>query len=243
MSKIEDGSIDMILCDLPFGKLNSLWDRRLPFDKLWEQYRRITKKNAAIVLFANNLFEIELAASALDLFKYKWVWVKNTSSNFINCKHKPMTRHEDILIFSKGAATNRAKNNMTYNPQGLKIYNKQCKNGKRKNGTISGIRPCNANYENYTREYTNYPFDVLFFDSPTTTKRFHTSQKPVDLLEYLIKTYTNEGELILDNCIGSGSTAVAAINTNRNFIGFETEKNYCEMANNRITEAQAVKVL
>ena len=153
MKRIPDGTIDMILCDLPFGKLNNSWDKRLPFDRLWEQYRRITKNNSAIVLFANNLFEFELGNSALDLFKYKWAWVKNNKSNFINCKYRPMTKHEDILVFSKGTATNRGKFNMTYNPQGLKIFNKQCKNGNRRFGTIAGVRPCNANYENYVRVY------------------------------------------------------------------------------------------
>ena len=152
-----------------------------------------------------------------------------------------MTKHEDILIFSKGTAANCSKNNMTYNPQNLILHNKRYSNGKRKIGTIAGIRPCNKNYENHLREFTNYPTDVLYFDVPATNKKFHTNQKPVDLLEYLIKTYTNEGELVLDNCIGSGSTAVAAINTNRNFIGFETEKEYFNIANRRIAEAQAAK--
>ena len=141
------------------------------------------------------------------------------------------------MVFSKGTAANRGKFNMTYNPQGLKIFGKKCKNNTRKFGTIAGVRPSNANYENYVREFTNYPSDVLFYDSPITTKRLHTNQKPVDLLEYLIKTYTNEGELVLDNCIGSGSTAVACVNTGRNFIGFETEKKYFDMACKRIEDA------
>ena len=241
MKRIPDGMIDMVLCDLPFGKLDNSWDKRLPFDKLWEQYRRITKRNSAIVLFANNLFEFELVNSAIDLFKYKWTWIKNTTSNFINCKNRPMTKHEDILIFSKGTAANCSKNNMTYNPQNLILHNKRYSNGKRKIGTIAGIRPCNKNYENHLREFTNYPTDILYFDTPTVNERFHSTQKPVDLLEYLIRTYTNEGELVLDNCIGNGSTAVAAINTNRNFIGFETEKEYFNIANRRIAEAQAAK--
>ena len=162
MTRIPEGSVDMILCDLPYGSLEVAWDKRLPFEPLWEQYKRITKENAAIVLFGNNKFEFELVNSAFNLFKYKWVWVKNNASNFINCKNRPMTRHEDILIFSKGTAANRASKNMTYNPQGLQVCGKIYKNGKRKFGTIAGVRPCNANYKEYERKYSNYPSNILF---------------------------------------------------------------------------------
>ena len=148
-----------------------------------------------------------------------------------------MTSHEDILIFSKGTAAPRASNNMTYNPQGLIEINERRGNGKKRFGTVAGRRPCNAKYEDYICKYGNYPRDVLEFNAlASSVNRLHTSQKPVDLLEYLIKTYTNEGELVLDATIGSGSTAVAAINTGRHFIGFETDKHFFEVANERIAK-------
>lgn len=207
---------------------------------MWEQYKRITKPNAAIVLFGNNKFSMELAASALDLFKYKWVWVKSRATLFIQCNVRPMVKHEDILVFSKGTAATRASNNMTYNPQDIQKLNSVYKPNRKRFGGVYGARPCHEKFEGL-QKYTNYPLDVLYFDSPNSAGRLNSSQKPTDLLEYLIKTYTNEGELVLDNCIGSGSTAVACVNTGRNFIGFETEKKYCEIAEKRIAEAQAAK--
>lgn len=219
------------------GTTDNYWDKRIPFEPLWAEYKRITKANAAIVLFANNIFTIELAASAKDLFKYKWVWVKSRPTLFIQCKVRPMVKHEDILIFSKGNAANRAKNNMTYNPQGIQEIKTIYKPNRKRFGGVYGKRPCHEKF-NGLQKYTGYPSDVLCFNALNSAKRYHSTQKPVDLLEYLIRTYTNEGELVLDNCIGSGSTAVACVKTGRNFIGFETDAGYCEVARQRVTEAQ-----
>ena len=208
-----------------------------PLENLRKEFLRIIKSNGAIVLFSSGKFTLELGTVFKDYFKYKFVWAKQTVSGFINCKYRPLTAHEDILIVSKGTAAPRASNNMTYNPQGLKLINERRGNGNRNFGTISGKRPCNANYADYICEYGNYPRDVLKFNALNTAKKFHPTQKPIKLLEYLIKTYTNEGELVLDATIGSGSTAVAAINTNRHFIGFETEKKFYDIAKERIAKA------
>ena len=229
MDKIPDGSIDMILCDLPYGTTNNYWDKRIPFEPLWAQYKRITKKNAAIVLFSQMPFGAELIMSNRKMFRYEWIWQKNIGAGFLNANKMPLRVHENILVFYYSLPT--------YNPQYIqgepyqKLYKGQMNGnyGKKK--------------ENFTfNEGKRYPIDTMKFKIPNSGgfgDKTHSTQKPIDLLEYLIKTYTNEGELVLDNCIGSGSTAVAAINTNRNFIGFETEEKYCEIANKRIGEAKA----
>ena len=242
MKRIADGSVDMILTDLPYGVLDpqSGWDCPPPLPALREEFLRIIKSNGAVCLFGSGRFTLELGEVFKDYFKYKFVWVKQTASGFINCKYRPLTAHEDILIFSKGTAAPRASNNMVYNPQGLIEVNQRRGNGKRRFGTVAGRRPCNAKYADYICKYINYPRDTLKFNA-LPSKRLHTSQKPTDLLEYLIKTYTNEGELVLDATIGSGSTAVAAINTNRHFIGFETEKKFYDIANKRISKAYVDK--
>ena len=242
MKKLADGSVDFILTDLPYNVLDpqTEWDVTPPLENLREEFLRIIKSNGAIALFSSGRFTFELGAVFKDYFKYKFVWKKQTVSGFINCKYRPLTAHEDILIFSKGTAAPRASNNMTYNPQGLIRIDKRRGNGNRKFGTTSGKRPCNANYADYVAKYGNYPRDVLEFNAlASSVNRLHTSQKPTDLLEYLIKTYTNEGELVLDATIGSGSTAVACINTNRHFVGFETDEKFFNIANERISKALA----
>ena len=243
MKRIVDGSVDFICTDLPYGVLapQSEWDKTPPLSDLRDEFLRIIKSNGAICLFGSGRFTFEIGAIFKDYFKYKFVWEKQTVSNFINCKYRPLTAHEDILIFSKGTAAPRASNNMVYNPQGLIEINERRGNGNKHFGTISGSRPCNAKYEHYISQYGNYPRDILKFKALSTNGRYHTSQKPVDLIEYLIKTYTNEGELVLDATIGSGTTAVACINTNRHFIGFELEEKFCEIAKERIKKAQAAK--
>ena len=243
MKRIPDGSVDFICTDLPYGMLDpqTEWDRTPPLSDLRDEFLRIIKSNGAICLFGSGKFTFEIGTIFKDYFKYKFVWEKQTVSNFINCKYRPLTVHEDILIFSKGTAAPRASNNMVYNPQGLIEVNERRGNGNRRFGTISGSRPCNAKYEHYICKYANYPRDVLKFNALKTNGRYHTSEKPVDLIEYLIKTYTNENEIVLDATIGSGSTAVAAINTGRHFIGFETEEKFCKIANERIMKAYADK--
>ena len=233
MKHIPDKSIDMILCDLPYNTTASKWDIIIPFDKLWEQYERIIKDNGAIVLFASGQFTHKLISSNESLFRYKWIWVKTRKGNFVNAKNRPMTSFEDVLVFSKGATANGSKNKMVYNPQGLIPVNIVKNNGESKFGTMAGKRK--SHKEVTLQEFTNYPFDVLHFNSVQSP--IHPTQKPVALLEYLIKTYTNEGETVLDNCMGSGSTMVACVNTNRSGIGIELDKQYFDIAKKRIDDA------
>ena len=230
MRDIPDKSVDMILCDPPYGTTASKWDKVIDFKELWTQYERIIKDNGAIVLFGSGQFAFKLIESNVPLYKYKWIWVKSNKSNFVNAKNRPMTAFEEILVFSKGNTANGSKVKMKYYPQGLIKKKKIRRDTDKKFGTVAGKRPSHKAV--IVSEYTNYPFDVLNFDS--VVKKQHTNQKPVELLEYLVKTYTNEGESVLDNCMGSGSTGVACINTNRNFIGFELDENYFNIAKNRI---------
>ena len=234
MKEIPDGSIDMILCDLPYGTTASSWDKIIDFQELWKQYKRIIKDNGAIILFGSGQFTYKLISSNERLYRYKWIWFKSKKGNFVNAKNRPMTSYEEIMVFSKGTTANGSKNKMKYFPQGL-IAKKTVRTDKSgtRFGTMAGKRP--SHKQTIVSEYTNYPFDVLQFDSES--KPMHPTQKPVALLEYLIKTYTNEGETVLDNCMGSGSTGVACINTNRNFIGFELDEKYFEIAKSRIENA------
>jgi len=232
MKNIPDKSIDMILCDLPYGTTACAWDVVIPFDKLWEQYKRIIKDNRAIVLFGAEPFSSKLRMSNLDWYKYDWIWVKNKAVGFVNAKLKPMNKHEVLSVFSNGKTSNGNKNNMLYNPQGLIPYNKPNKSGNKKGKDNTYWRP-STDGKVYIQKYTNYPTTVLKFQKPH--KAVHPTQKPVALCEYLIKTYTNEGETVLDNCMGSGSTGVACVNTKRSFIGIELDKHYFKVADKRIT--------
>ena len=230
MKDIPDKSIDMILCDLPYGTTASSWDKIINADDLWQQYERIIKDNGAIVLFASGQFTYKLISSNEKIYRYKWIWFKTKRGNFVNAKNRPMTSYEEILVFSKGTTANGSKIKMKYYPQGLiPIHKINIDNGTRF-GTMAGKRP--SHKKETIQEYTNYPFDVLQFES--VGKPIHPTQKPVALLEYLIKTYTNENDLVLDNCMGSGSTGVACVNTNRNFIGIELDEKYFNIAKERI---------
>jgi len=231
MCRIPDQRIDMVLCDLPYGIIASAWDSIIPFNKLWEQYERIIKPNGVIALFASGQFTYELMKSNEHLYRYKWVWVKSKKGNFVNAKNRPMTNYEEILIFSFGNTANGSRNKMNYFPQGLIPCGKSFKRSESVFGTIAAKRPSHKN--EVVREFTNYPSDALFFES--VAKPVHTSQKPVPLLEYLIKTYTNEGDVVLDNCFGSGSTLVAAMNTNRHYIGFELDSKSFDIACRRLS--------
>lgn len=229
MKRLSDKSIDMILCDLPYGTTANDWDSAIPFDKLWEQYERLIKDIGAIVLTANQGFSNELLYSKIDLYKYKWIWVKNNATNFINAKNRPMSSFEEVLIFSKGKTANGSNPKMNYFPQGLMRVNKTMKNAN--SSFENNARQWNMP-KTYNQEFTNYPNDVLKFNQEKNG--FHPTQKPVALFEYLIKTYTNKGDIVLDNCMGSGTTAVACLNTERRFIGFETNKSYFERSLDRI---------
>ena len=219
MKNIPDKSIDMILCDLPYGTTRNKWDLVIDLDLLWKQYERIIKDNGVIALFSQTPFDKILGASNLKLLRYEWIWEKAKPTGFLNAKKMPMKKHENILIFYKKLPT--------YNPQGLI-----------KDGKTMVSRTNKGNYgecsKTTIREFTGYPNSILRFSGVASKEQLHTTQKPVDLLEYLIKTYTNEDEIILDNCMGSGSTGIACLNTNRKFIGIELDDKYFEIAKNRI---------
>jgi len=217
MRMLPDKSIDMILCDLPYGTTACKWDSVIPFEPLWEQYERVIKGNGAIVLTASQPFTTALANSNLRLFRYAWVWEKEQGVNFLMAKKQPLKVHEDILVFYKKQPT--------YNPQMTK--GKPYISGKGDSGDVTG-RVKKIQTKN---EGTRYPRSVIRFNREVG---LHPTQKPVALFEYLIRTYTNEGEIVLDNCMGSGTTAVAAVRTNRKFIGFELEREYVEIANKRL---------
>ena len=225
MKDIPDGSVDMILCDLPYGTTANNWDVIIPFEPLWEQYKRIIKNNGVIALHASQPFTSALIMSNLKMYKHEWIWIKNRGSNFANTVREPMKEHESIIIFSNGKWT----------------YNKQMQER-----TKSGLERVKYSFENQIANSSNYrKFDKPNrnqgeFRIPSSCQKFnvevglHPTQKPVELLEYLIKTYTNDGETVLDNCMGSGSTGVACIHTNRNFIGIELDENYFNIAKERI---------
>lgn len=232
MREIPDGSIDMILCDLPYGTTACAWDEIIPFEPLWEQYERVIKDNGAIVLTASQPFTSALVMSNPKLFRYQWYWNKNKVTGFANAKKQPLRNVEDVLVFYKKLPA--------YNPQGVTRVNKTRKNGASVGGetlrkdiegsaTRGRLRTGGAVY---TQEFTNYPRQLLVINSENKT--VHPTQKPVALFEYLIKTYTNKGDTVLDNCIGSGTTAIACMNLDRNFIGIELEKKYVEMARERV---------
>ena len=218
MQSISDGSVDMILCDLPYGITKCKWDLVIPFDALWEQYNRVIKDNGAIVLFAQGVFTHKLAMSNIAHYKYEWIWRKSFATGFLNSKRIPLRAHENILVFYKKSPT--------YNPQFT-----QGKPYKTKNGALSPVYDENFASVETVSDGRRYPIDVLDFK---IEKGLHPTQKPVALLEYLIKTYTNEGDTVMDNCMGSGSCGVACVNTNRNFIGMELDKTYFDIAKERI---------
>ena len=225
MQSIPDGSVDMILCDLPYGTTACKWDTVIPFEPLWAQYRRIAKRNAAIVLTASQPFTTALIASNIKEFRYCWVWKKSRFANQMLAKVQPLKVHEDVVVFYASKAT--------YNPQGLVEVNKTTKQGTR----ISDNNGGGTRKTEYTQTHTNYPRTVLEFASEGKTA--HPTQKPVALMEYLIRTYTQEGETVLDNCMGSGTTGVACANTSRRFIGIEKEVKYFDIACRRIKDAQS----
>lgn len=229
MKDIPDESVNMILCDLPYGKLNCKWDKIIPFEPLWEQYKRIIKDNGAICLFGTEPFSTELRHSNLKMFKYDLIWDKLSTFGFLDCHYRPLKNYEIISVFSKGGCSNGSKIPMIYNPQGVIYRNKKCRKKTNNEVLHSAIGK-----EHYSKG-ENFPRSIIKFK---IEKGYHPSQKPVPLLEYLIRTYANESDIVLDNCMGSGSTGVACVNTNRNFIGIEKEEKYFNIAKTRIKEAK-----
>lgn len=238
MKEIDDKSIDCIICDLPYGTTACSWDVVIPFDKLWEQYERIAKDNGAIVLFGSEPFSSLLRCSNLKLYKYDWIWEKSTSSNFLQSNFQPRKIHENISIFSKGNAsyTVNVENKMNYFP----IMNGFCRYSinEYKNKPKSWVGRMSEKYNVKIMNDTGlkYPESIIKFKP--NKEKIHPTQKPVKLLEYLIKTYSSEGDLILDNCSGSGTTAIACHNTKRNFICIEKDKDYYEKSVERLEIAR-----
>jgi site-specific DNA-methyltransferase (adenine-specific) len=223
MKDIPNNSIDMILCDLPYGTTACKWDTIIPFEPLWEQYKRIIKDNGAIVLTASQPFTSALVMSNIKMFKYEWIWDKKIPSGMAYARFQPMRQHENILIFCKGKTV--------YNPQSIK-RTKPIKGGGMSKGETTNNQNLIALKKTY--EYKN-PTTILVEDK-IRKDSIHPTQKPVALFEYLIKTYTNENEIVLDNCAGSGTTAIACINTNRNYICIEKDLKYFEIMKRRIKD-------
>lgn len=226
MRLIEDNSIDCIITDLPYNVTKNKWDILIPFDELWAEYSRIIKDTGAIILFSQGLFTAKLILSNEKLFRYTLVWDKEMLTGHLNAKRMPMRQHEDICVFYKKLPT----------------YNPQMTIGKPNHGKGNPKKLTNNNYgsfkhvENKELGDKKYPTSIIKVPKVHASKTIHPTQKPIELVEYLIKTYTNETDLVLDSCMGSGTTALAAINTNRDFIGFEKEVEYYELSINRITE-------
>jgi site-specific DNA-methyltransferase (adenine-specific) len=225
MQDIQDKSIDMILCDPPYGTTACKWDTIIPFKPLWAQYNRIIKDNGAIVLTASQPFTSALVMSNIKMFKYEWVWGKSKCGSPLTAKYRPMAKHENVLVFGKGV--------VKYNPEMVEgsPYKRDFTPAKLNNHKF-GIKGAKTDNKG-----TRYPDTVLFFQQKWRRQdQLHPTQKPVALFEYLIKTYTNEGDLVLDNCAGSGTTGVAAKNLNRNFILIEKERRYCKIARDRLKQ-------
>jgi len=229
MTHIPDGSIDAIICDLPYGTTACFWDIVIPFDKLWEQYKRIAKPTAPIVLFGAEPFSSMLRLSNLDWYKYDYTWVKTKASGFQNAKIQPLRKHENIMVFYKEQPV--------FNQLNLVKLAKPIESGRVRANNEKQHRLGVAGKEHETTE-TGWQTSVLEFANPSGAGHLHPTQKPVDLLRYLIRTYSNEGDTILDNCMGSGTTAVACIKEKRHFIGFELNELYWKKACQRIDAEQ-----
>lgn len=241
MKRIPSGSVDMVLCDLPYGTTQLKWDICLPFDKLWGHWLRVCKTNAAIVLFSSQPFTTDLINSNRKLFRYEIIWDKVTKTNFYDAHRRPMKSHENILVFYQKQPT--------YNPIKHSIGHIDRKPRKNSDFAVTSgnfvgkVNTRKAEEYLYKDDGTRFPGTIiqisnwngaLFGDTRRCKK--HPTAKPVELFEYLIKTYTNKGDTVLDNCMGSGTTAVAAVNTGRNFIGFETDADYFRIANERVEQ-------
>lgn len=226
MKQIPDKSIDMILCDLPYGTTKCKWDSVIPFETLWREYNRIIKDNGAIVLFSSQPFTAQLVCSNIKNYRYEWIWRKTQAKNHLNAKKQPLRAHENIEVFYKKPPV--------YNPQMTHGHKRKVctRNYTRENTGAScyGREVRNDHYDSTDR----YPVDVQTFSNGDQTKRYHVTQKPVDLLAYLIRTYTNEGDTVLDNCMGGGSTGIACLQTGRKFVGIEIDPDTFKIAKDRI---------
>jgi site-specific DNA-methyltransferase (adenine-specific) len=243
MKNIPDDSVHLILCDLPYGTTKCKWDTIIDLPDLWKEYKRIlVKPTGVIVLFGQQPFTTKLISSNYEWFKYNFIWKKNKTTQFLLANYRPMKCTEDICVFSPGgaAAASRHKGNMTYNPQNLKPVSIKKKNSEKRIGKMLNqshhLGPNNKLISNqeYEQKFTNYPNELLEFDIEYDT--IHETQKPVKLIEYLLNTFSNEQETVLDNTMGSGTTGIGCINTNRKFIGIEIEKKYFDLSVERIKD-------
>lgn len=224
MAQIPDGSVDMILCDLPYGTTACKWDSVIPFEPLWAHYKRVIKRNGAIVLTASQPFTTALISSNMKMFRYEWIWEKTNAVDFAMAKKRARKMHENVCVFSEGQTT--------YNPQ-MQIGKPYTDKPRARSNNVHGSNMPNLGIVN---SGTRYPSSVVKI-SNGNNNMVHPTQKPVALMEYLIRTYTNEGETVLDNCMGSGTTGVACVNTRRNFIGIEKDDKYFAIAQARIEAA------
>lgn len=236
---VEKGiKVDTIITDPPYGTTDCKWDK--VSENWFEKHLQVLNNKGIFIIFSCGSFTFKVIRNSILSPKYKYVWIKNNSTNFVHAKNRPMTKHEDILVFSKspmGHISQLKDKRMTYNPQGLIEVNKTIKAGKGRFGTVVGEKP--SHKKEFNRKYTNYPTDVLFdFPEPPAGKKLHTSEKPIKLLEFLVKTYTNENATVFDGFMGSGTTGVACVNTNRKFIGVEKEEKYYKIAKERIENAK-----
>ena len=227
LNDVDDKSVDMILCDLPYGQTHNKWDSVIPLDKLWKQYKRVIKDNGCIALFGQGMFTADLMYSNKKWWKYNLIWDKVLTNGFLNANRMPLRSHEDIAIFYNKPPT--------YNPQKV-LGKKNHTKGKVKQNKNNNYGK--HNFVDNSDELGNmkHPKSILTFTRPHSSVMKHPTEKPVEVCEWLIKSYTNEGDVVLDNCMGSGTTGVACENTNRKFIGMELNKEYFEQAVNRINQ-------
>ena len=233
MNRIPDSSIDMVLSDLPYGTTRCRWDTPINLQELWKQYRRVVKENGAIVLFSAQPFTTELISSNKAMYRYEWIWHKTQAKNHLNAKRQPLRAHENIEVFYKKPPV--------YNPQMTHGHKRKvCTNNYTREATGDGCYGSEKRKTFYDST-DRYPVDVQTFSNGDQTHRYHVTQKPVDLLAYLIQTYTNPGDVVLDNCMGGGSTGVACVQTGREFVGIELDPEYYQIAKERIEQHEPRK--
>lgn len=235
MRELPDGVIDLVLCDPPYGTTLCAWDSIIPLDLMWEQLLRISTPLASFVFTASQPFTSMLGASNLAMLKYAWVWEKNRPTGHVHAKNKPMKKHEDVLVFSRGTTVHASQSSsrMTYNPQGLVPLDTPAIRRVNTTGddTVLALR---ESHRDTVRTVEGFPHSILRYDTPSKTERVHPTQKPVALFRYLVDTYSNEGDVVLDFAMGSGTTGVACVQSNRNFIGIEQNAEYFQIASTRI---------
>ena len=239
---IPDKSVNLILCDLPYGTTAKEWDKLIPIEPLTEQYNRIITDNGVICLFGSEPFSTNLRVANIENYKYDLIWEKNTSAGFVHAKNRPLKRHENISVFSKGSMGHKSllgARRMVYNPQGLIYKPKTHRGALKKFGGVVGKRP--SQKDEFTSEWTNYPTSILKY-AKTTGKSLTSTDKPIELLKYLINTFSNPGDIVLDNAMGSGSCGVAAIETGRHFIGIELMMDSFDYATKTIEAAIAANI-